>query len=429
MHAAVAIALFVLALIGVGCAMYWGAALARIMHTMRSLPTLREGAALPALSPAPSVCVVIPAHNEEAALPRLLESLAAQDYQSLRVVLALDRCTDGTAARARALAPAFERRGFPFEIVEISERPPGWAGKVHAAWRGVDDSAAARDADLLLFLDADTFLEPSCVRAAVALLRQRSLGMLSVLSELTTDRWFERIAQPSAALELLRQYPLISANRWPEPRPFANGQCMLFTRAAYDACGGHESVRDELLEDIALARRLFYARERTGLLLAGGLLECRMYAGWGEFRRGWKRIYTESANRRSDRLRSLAIRLILAGAALPILAGLALLAGVWGMARGADAAPATAAVVGGGLGSLAYLAAMASALRIQRAPLWAAPLQPIGALLAAHILAEAGADLRAGRTTAWGGLTYTVQDRGGRPKEGAAAEDPTLARW
>lgn len=430
MPLALAIVLTALGVTGLACAVYWGVAWGRITHTLRTLPTLRDGAALAPAEPAPRVCAIVPAHNEEGALPALLESLLTQDHASLSVVLSLDRCTDSTEALARAFAPRFAAAGKPLEILTISACPEGWAGKTHALWRAVQDSHAARAADLLLFLDADTFLEPACVRASVALLRSRDLGMLSILSGLTTERWFERLAQPAAALELLRQYPLTSANRWPDPRPFANGQCMLFTRAAYDACGGHESVRAELLEDIAIARRLFYAQQRTGLLLAGGLLRCRMYAGWAEFRRGWKRIYTESANRRSDRLAALANRLRAAGVALPACSLLALLAGAlaaWAMGR-ADW-PAQAAMLGGIAGLIAHTGAMRAAIREQRAPWWAALVQPVGAWLVAGILSEAAADLRHGRTTAWGGLTYKVEDRGGRPTLKEVAQDPALARW
>ena len=128
--------------------------------------------------------------------------------------------------------------------------------------------------------------------------------LLSLLSELTAGKWFERVAQPSAAFELLRQYPLLRTNRRDkQQRPFANGQFMLFDAATYRAIGGHEAVKDELLEDIALARLVKERGHRGGLLNSGGIVRCRMYEDWGEFRRGWKRIYVEAANRRSARLR------------------------------------------------------------------------------------------------------------------------------
>ncbi len=279
-------------------ALYWGVGFSRIQRTLRAFPTAEAGLDLPGAAEDDSVCIVIPAHNEAHAIAELVGSLRAQTWPRLHVVLALDRCTDETERVAREAIGGDER----FTVHTIEECPPGWAGKAHAAWRGARDIDAARRAGLLLFADADTQFHAECVRACVRLLRNRGLGLLSLLSTLSADRWYERIAQPAAVLELMRQYPLASANRWPNPRAFANGQFMLFTREAYDASGGHEAVKSHLLEDIALARHTARAGHRVGVLRAGDMLRCRMYEDWAAFRRGWKRIFTEASNRRSSRL-------------------------------------------------------------------------------------------------------------------------------
>src|SRR5690606_35884036 len=142
-------------------------------------------------------------------------------------VFVLDRCTDDTerilretlAADGGGATSALDPR---FTILTLTSCPADWAGKVHAIHRGVSDVPAARDADYLLFADADTVFHPSCVRATVALLQHRNLGMLSLLSTLTVHDWFERFVQPAASLELLRQYPLTRANHPTRPRAFAN---------------------------------------------------------------------------------------------------------------------------------------------------------------------------------------------------------------
>ena len=92
----------------------------------------------------------------------------------------------------------------------------------------------------------------------------------------------------------------IAVNRRDSRRHFANGQFMLFRRDVYDAIGGHEAVKGELLEDIALARVVGMRRHdyAGGCLMADGMLFCRMYRSWEAFRRGWRRIYTEAAKRK-----------------------------------------------------------------------------------------------------------------------------------
>jgi chlorobactene glucosyltransferase len=382
----------------------WALVWERIERSMRAVPTLRRGQALAAAQPpVGSVCVVVPAYNEAATIGRLIRSLRAETHPGLAVVLALDRCTDDTAAVARAAIAGDPR----FEIVEIADCPDDWAGKVHAVHSGVTRSRAAAAADCLLFADADTEFEPGCIAAALALMRERGLDLLSLLSTLHHTTWYERVVQTAAAFELTRQYPLVRANASDASRrAFANGQFMLFRRAAYDAVGGHEAVHGALLEDLALARRIGASGRRAGVFLAAGLLRCRMYADWPAFRRGWKRIYTEAANRKPRRLTLAALRLRWLGTLLP----------AWSLAAAIGGGVAVAmAVPGGGLllalalAALAlWLVVLARVARIARAPLWTAPLHVVGAWLAANLLAEAASDLRNRRPTVWGGREYDL---------------------
>ncbi len=365
-----------------------------------STPTLRDGLGLPLPEgEAPAVCVVVPAHDEQAVIARLARSLTAQDYPTLRMVFALDRCSDDTRGELeRALEG--DRRA---EIVEIDACPDDWAGKVHAAHQGVTRAAGAERADLLLFTDADTWYEPGAVRAAVALLHHRGLGLLSLLSTLTHRRWFEWVVQPAAGLELVRRFPIDRLNREGGAIRFANGQFMLFRRELYDEIGGHAAVKGELLEDLAFARaaRRSDRWSRIGVLLADGVMRCEMYHDWPEFRRGWKRIFTEAARRRVRLLRRDAARQALGGAALP-LACVACLA----VAPLADGWPRLGALAAGAMGLAAYTGAMLAVAAQQRAPRRVVLTFPLGALLSASILWSAAADLRRGRATAWGGRAY-----------------------
>ncbi|MCC6676236.1 MAG: glycosyltransferase [Phycisphaerales bacterium] len=391
----------ILAAASVVLLVYWSVAIYRIAQTSALIPTARAGIDLARAEPpfAP-VCIVVPAHNEEEVLPVLIASLRRLDYPAFHVVLALDRCTDRSVQAAREAIGADER----FEVIEIDHCPDEWAGKVHAIWTGVRRSAWTGRAEYLLFADADTVFAPECVRAAVALARHRRLDLLSLLSTLTRRRWFERLIQPAAGLQLVYQYPILRANRLEDRRAFANGQFMLFSRDAYEAIGGHEAVREHLLEDLALARAIDGAGRRAGVFLADGLLLCRMYPGWPAFRRGWKRIYTEAANRKPARLRRSALRMAALGAVLPGagLANIALLAGPW-----ADGTPMRAIMIAvSAAGLAAWVVAIAWVQRLGHAPIWEAPGSLIGSWIVAGILREAASDLEAGRPTQWGGRSY-----------------------
>jgi len=402
-------AVFVLLIVcAAGSVVFWIAVAVQIRRTRLGLPTARDGIAISERSvPTQTVCVVVPCHNEAGNIATLIGSLIEQDYDRLRVVLALDRCTDDTLGVARSAIGDDSR----FEIVEIRDCPEDWAGKVHAAHSGYCRSEHARGADVLLFTDADTWLDPSCVRACVALLNDRELDFLSLLSTLNAQSWFERVVQPITAFELARQYPLLRVNREDDQkRAFANGQFMMFTRDAYRAIDGHEGVKDAILEDIEFARKIRYASLAGGLLLADNMLKCRMYDSWEEYVRGWKRIYTESANREVRRLNRYAIRTPMVCVGLPMSCVLLIvLTPILG-----EASTSWIGQVAGGLGLLAWLIGMGSVYRMSRAPIGDVPGSLIGAILTGRIFRGAAKDLTSGTPTSWGGREYIRRAEGTR---------------
>lgn len=388
---------------GAALAVYWSVGLYQVIRTVVLLPTARDGLSLP--RPDASVCVVVPAHNEARVIGNLVHSLRQQDHDRVRFVLALDRCTDGTAEVARGAAGADPR----FEIFEIESCPDDWAGKVNALWTALHRSEHARSSDYLLFADADTTLHPGCVRATVALARQRGLDLLSLMSTLTTDTWFERVVQPVAALELMRQYPPLRASRAEHRRSFANGQFILFRAEPYWAFGGHERVKDHLLEDLGISRVAAEEGLSAGLLNADGVLICRMYHTWAEFRRGWKRIYTECANRKPRRLRRATWRVRIIDGLLPVLTLAGALAALLSSAGPDWARVAGAVVCLAGL--VVWAVALAAIYRLSRSPLWALPLFPFAGWRVSSILREASQDLIHDRPTEWGGRAYSRVSR------------------
>lgn len=383
--------------------MYWLTVAYQVRQTRRRLPTARDGIRLAEREPPTQrACIIVPCHNEAGNIATLIASLKEQDYDRLRVVLALDRCTDDTLGVATRAIGDDER----FEVIEITSCPEDWAGKVHAAYVGYTRSAHARKSDILIFTDADTALDPACVRACIALLRDRRLGFLSLLSTLTTDTWYERVVQPVTAFELARQFPLLRVNRDDERRrAFANGQFMMFDRAVYDAIGGHEQVRHAILEDIAFARQIKANNHLGGLLMADNMLRCRMYDNWNEYTRGWKRIYTESANREIKRLRRYALRTPVVTAVFPILSLLLLVLSVTGQTDVPGVVVSVVALVSWAVG-------LSTVYRMSHAPLRDLPMSILGALLTGRIFWDAASDLASGRPTQWGGRSYVRKAEG-----------------
>ncbi len=395
----------ILAVASVTECVLWMVLAIRAVREWRCALFIADALRLPAI-PLPLLTVVIPAHNEELMAPNCARSVLASDYPALELIFVLDRCTDGTRAALEPIAAADPR----LRIVENSSCPADWAGKCNAARVGADNARG----ELILFTDADTHFDPRLLRASVQLLRSRALSMLSLFSSPTHKHWFEMVVQPVTSLMLLKLFPMKRANAATGRRPFANGQFMLFERSAYQALGGHAAVKDDLLEDLAFARRMKRAKMEQGVAVSDGMLVVSMYDSWKAFQTGWKRIYIESCRRNPARMRKEALQLLVIVVAMPVirtasvlLAAIALLngdsldAGARAFAVGALAVGIAAPVIR--LVTLAWIHRTASF------PVWSALCFPGAAIAVARIFFDGARDLNARTPVRWGGREYLLE--------------------
>ncbi|HEX4651022.1 MAG TPA: glycosyltransferase family 2 protein [Granulicella sp.] len=225
---------------------------------LRGLPRVPDLLQLPnpPIDPAaPSLTVIVPACNEANDIAACLESLLAQDYPNLEILAVNDRSTDQTGAIMDALAAQHPRR---LRVLHVTDLPAGWLGKTHAMALAARHTAA----DLLLFTDADVLFAPDALRRSVAYLTASRGDHLVTMPTLIIRRWDE-----AAVLGFLQLSALLAARPWRVPDPTSQrdaigvGAFNLLKRSAYLQVGGFEALRMEVVEDLALARRL----KRAGL--------------------------------------------------------------------------------------------------------------------------------------------------------------------
>jgi hopene-associated glycosyltransferase HpnB len=207
----------------------------------------QAGPALPVAYPitAPAVAIVVPARDEAPLIEAALRSLLAQDYVGpFRVILTDDNSSDGTGDIARAI-------GDPrLTVLAGAPRPPGWSGKLWAVSQAV---AAAGKAEMVLLTDADIVHEPAHLSSLVARIESYGVDLVSEMVRLACDSQAERALVPAFVYFFQLLYPFAWVNDGLKRIAAAAGGTILIRRRALQRIGGVESVREALIDDVALA--------------------------------------------------------------------------------------------------------------------------------------------------------------------------------
>ena len=230
------------------------------------------------------VSAIIPARNEEASIARAVESVAAQAEVG-EIIVVDDQSTDRTAAILAELAS----RIFKLKILNTGDvLPPGWAGKNYA----VSIGAAAATGDWLLFTDADTYHLPGSTRRALCDAVVRDAVLVSYSPEQEMSSFWERALIPFVYCRLANKFSFARVNDPARPDAAANGQFLLLLRDVYEKLGGHAAIAGQILEDVALARRVKTAGYGIYFTAPIGTVRTRMYRSFGAMWQGWtKNLY------------------------------------------------------------------------------------------------------------------------------------------
>lgn len=234
-----------------------------------------------------SLTVVVPAYNEAANIAPCLTSLLRSEDPcgDWRVLLVDDRSSDAKVVIAREASEACGAKDPRFSLLDAGPRPVGerWVGKNWACSRAMEQVVS----EWVLFVDADVRLQPGTLRRALAQATTDGADLLSLAPRLSCGCLAEWMVQPIMASLLGIGFPIEAANDPASTVAFAAGPFMLFRRSAYLAIGGHLALAAEVVEDLALARRIKQGGHRLRYLLGLDALELRMYSDFASLWEGW----------------------------------------------------------------------------------------------------------------------------------------------
>lgn len=224
------------------------------------------------------ISAVIPARNEEASIARAVESVAAQP-EIEEVIVVDDQSSDRTGEILRELGARLPK----LRVLQSGELPAGWTGKNYAASLG----AAAAQGEWLLFTDADTLHYSESARRALNDAAGHNAVLISYSPEQQMDTFWERALIPVVYWRLSKKYSYQDVNDAGSPNAAANGQYFLVRRDVYEAIGGHRAIAEEILEDVALARRVKQAGYKIHFSQGNGIVRTRMYRSFRAMWEGW----------------------------------------------------------------------------------------------------------------------------------------------
>jgi len=219
------------------------------------------------------VSIIVAAKNEADTLRECLSSLVGLEYPEKEVIVVCGPSTDGTEAVARE---------FSNEITVLlePERPADWVGKSWACHQGYLRSTG----DVLLFTDGDVVHSKQSLGIVLANLESEKADFLSGWPKIRTRPPSEKVLFPATLFFLCAGVAAGAERGTQKGRRVdgANGQYIMVTRKAYDAIGGHQSIKADIMEDSAMGRKAL----RQGLEVVNfngeGYLEVKPYSGLRE---------------------------------------------------------------------------------------------------------------------------------------------------
>jgi cellulose synthase/poly-beta-1,6-N-acetylglucosamine synthase-like glycosyltransferase len=196
----------------------------------------------------PKVSVILPARNEEEFLAKCLDTLLDQDYPNYEIIVIDDSSTDSTGK----IISEYAKQDPKIIPVSARSKPDGWMGKNWACMEGYPKSTG----ELLLFTDADTKHAKNVISLAVSHLLSLNLDALTAIPKMVSIDFWTKITLPMISTFLHTRFSAVRVNDPSKKIGYFFGSFFIINRKTYEEVGTHESVKQEIIEDGALGKKV-----------------------------------------------------------------------------------------------------------------------------------------------------------------------------
>jgi len=252
------------------------------LNLLQNLKRLQEQEKIKPKKPLPLVSVLIPARNEEKNINNCVTSLLRSDYPKLEIIVLDDNSTDGTYDILRELSEHHEN----LRVIKGKKLPPSWNGK---NWACHQLSQAGRG-EWFLFTDADTVHKPNSVSTALGVAQKRKSVFVTCIPKFITKTWSEKLYFPAIHFVFVALFPFKLINYSKDSRlSFAIGPFLFISRDFYFSWGGYEAIKLEVVDDIAMAKKVKENKGKISVLDGTGILDVRFYTCFKEVWNGFSK--------------------------------------------------------------------------------------------------------------------------------------------
>ena len=196
----------------------------------------------------PKVSIILPARNEEGFIGKCLDSLIKQDYPNYEIIVVNDSSEDSTGK----IISEYAKKNSKIIPVTAKAKPDGWMGKNWACMEGYQKATG----ELLLFTDADTKHSENVISLAVAQLFSFNLDALSAIPKMVTFDFWTNITLPMISTFLHTRFSALNVNNPSKKTGYFFGSFFIMKKETYEKVGMHEGVKQEIIEDGALGKKV-----------------------------------------------------------------------------------------------------------------------------------------------------------------------------